>query len=174
MNKSLIFLIFPFLFICGNVTNPQSTAYNTEAIKQKVSDFLYKDLFPEAGEKLTILNIETKRKKNSAEVFVSWRAHLVDDGLHYKPLFHPPSTLDTEEINGAGRFQLKDNSTLDFNAPITKESLKNWHQKLLKVRDLMRQVVTLRCMYFCRHNYGSNTESDLNHALEELHNLSIK
>ncbi|TFE65800.1 hypothetical protein A7Q09_02510 [Methylacidiphilum sp. Yel] len=147
---------------------------NQDEIKQKIAAILTRDLYPEAGEKLTILNIEFIEKKRPPIVSVSWIAHLVDDGQHYKPLFHPPSTLDTEEVYGFGQFQIKENHSIDLNNPLSKQSLERWRSKLITIRDLMRQVVILRCMYFCRHNYGKNTEWDLHHALEQLHFLSNK
>ncbi|ACD83534.1 hypothetical protein [Candidatus Methylacidiphilum infernorum] len=175
MDKNLFFYIWIFfLLLIHGGSSLFSLTHQHKEIEQKVSAILYKDLYPEAGEKIVTLNIDYIDKKKTPAIVASWLVHLVDDGLHYKPLFHPPSTLDTEEVYGMGRFRLKENFSVDLNDPLTKQGLESWREKLIKVRDLMRQVVVLRCMYFCRHNYGKNTESDLNSALAQLHNLAIQ
>lgn len=129
---------------------------------------LAKDLYP--GEKIEGLTVVPEPEQS--RLMARWEAHLIDDGRHFHPLFHPPTIILYEVLPGEAHFPARGTSLTPKadSAP----DFQGWQKKLAWTRSLMRQVVVLRCMLYCRHQMDSLDQGNLQTAEQELSALSAK
>ncbi|MGD9896370.1 MAG: hypothetical protein AB7T14_04730 [Candidatus Methylacidiphilaceae bacterium] len=127
-----------------------------------------KDLYP--GEKIERLTVVPEPEQS--RIVARWEAHLVDDGRHFHPLFHPPTIILYQLLPGEAHFPAL-GTALSPKADSAPE-FETWRKKLALTRSLMRQVVVLRCMLYCRHQMDALDRDTLQAAEEELSTLSAK
>ncbi|VVM07051.1 hypothetical protein [Methylacidimicrobium tartarophylax] len=127
-----------------------------------------KDLYP--GEKIEGLKIVPEPEQSRAAA--QWEVHLVDDGKHFHPLFHPPTIILYQVLPGQAHFPMA-GSALSPTAASAPE-FRTWQKKLALTRSLMRQVVVLRCMLYCRHQMDALDQDNLRSAEQELSTLRTK
>ncbi len=145
--------------------SPSSGGVSPEA---EIRTLIAKDLYP--GEKIEGLTVlpELEQSRISAR----WEAHLIDDGKHFHPLFHPPTIILFEALPGEAHFPAH-GTALAENADSSPE-FQTWRKKLSLTRSLMRQVVVLRCMLYCRHQMDTLDQDNLKAAEQELSALTTK
>ncbi|WP_155996428.1 hypothetical protein [Verrucomicrobium sp. 3C] len=144
---------------------PVSSAVSTEA---GIRALIAKDLY--AGEKIEGLTVAPEPEQ--FRVAAHWEAHIVDDGKHFHPLFHPPSIILYQVLPGQAHFPM-DGSALSPKASSAPE-FRTWQKKLALTRSLMRQVVVLRCMLYCRHQMDALDQDNLQAAEQQLSTLTAK
>ncbi|MDD4932705.1 MAG: hypothetical protein PHO89_04475 [Methylacidiphilaceae bacterium] len=134
----------------------------------QVRDLIAKDLYP--GEKVEALAVVTEPEQS--RIAARWVVHILDDGKHFHPLFHPPSIILYEALPGQAHFPSV-GSTLGPKAASAPE-FQTWQKKLGLTRNLMRQVVVLRCMLYCRHQMDALDQDNLQAAEQQLSTLTVK
>jgi hypothetical protein len=127
-----------------------------------------KDLYP--GE--TVEGLTVVPEPEQSRIAARWEVHLVDDGKHFHPLFHPPTIILYQVLPGQAHFPM-DGSALSPTAASAPE-FHTWQKKLALTRSLMRQVVVLRCMLYCRHQMDALDQDNLRAAEQELSTLRTK
>ncbi|VVM07688.1 hypothetical protein MAMC_01790 [Methylacidimicrobium cyclopophantes] len=138
------------------------------SLEEQVRALIAKDLYP--GEKIEALTVIPEPEQS--RIAARWEAHILDDGKHFHPLFHPPSIILYEVLPGQAHFPAL-GSALAPNAASAPE-FQVWQKKLALTRNLMRQVVVLRCMLYCRHQMDALDQENLHGAERELETLTAK
>ncbi|QSR85400.1 hypothetical protein [Methylacidimicrobium sp. B4] len=144
---------------------PPASGASPEA---EIRALIGKDLYP--GEKIEGLMVVPEPEQS--RIAARWEAHLIDDGKHFHPLFHPPTIILFEALPGEAHFPAH-GTALAENAASAPE-FQTWQKKLALTRSLMRQVVVLRCMLYCRHQMDTLDQDNLKAAEQELSELTAK
>ncbi len=152
----------------GAQTAPGSAPPSGRPPEAAIRTLIGKDLYP--GEKIEGLTVVPE--PDQSRIAARWRVELIDDGRHFHPLFHPPTIILYETLPGEAHFPAhgtelapKADSSAEF---------QTWQKKLSLTRSLMRQVVVLRCMLYCRHQMDALDQDNLKAAEQELSTLTVK
>lgn len=134
----------------------------------QIRALIEKDLYP--GEKIERLTVVPEPEQS--RVAARWEVRLIDDGRHFHPLFHPPTIILFETLPGEAHFPMQ-GGALAENAGTAPE-FQTWQKKLALTRSLMRQVIVLRCMLYCRHQMDTLDRENLKTAEQDLSALTLK
>lgn len=143
-----------------------STASGGASLESGIRALIAEDLYP--GE--TIEGLTVVPEPEQSRTVARWEAHLVDDGRHFHPLFHPPTIILYQVLPGKAHFPSQ-GTALSPKADAAEE-FRIWQKKLALTRSLMRQVVVLRCMLYCRHQMDALDQDNLKAAEQELSALT--
>lgn len=147
---------------------PSSSAPSGGSPEAEIRALIGKDLYP--GE--TIDGLTVLPEPEQSRIAARWRVNLIDDGRHFHPLFHPPTIILYETLPGEAHFPAR-GTALAPKADASDE-FRTWQKKLSLTRSLMRQVVVLRCMLYCRHQMDALDQDNLKAAEQELSTLTVK